>query len=308
MKKPIYIRASIIGLPFVWAVSCSPVIDAVSGRSAEFMKPCPLTSAGIATECISAHRVDAIDYSEVIDGSTQVLVFGETHFTDAHRNELIRALPELKKLGFGHLALEAMPSSKQDLVADYMRGRLTRVEFIAAIKSTWGHKPESYVQLIDAALAENIEVVFLDSDKEPSARPIDVKAPNWQELEEQAREMRRQDRSRREEHWMNVLSALLRRDQNSRVIMLVGSNHTATSAVTAPVPLRLSARNIRSTTIALEGGDVFIDSVFAEAARHANIQWRRFIVRIAPGDPNAEGDFHLHLPQTDSRNIIGKRD
>lgn len=107
---------------------------------------------------------------------------------------------------------------------------------------------------------------------------------------------------------MNVLSTLFLRDQNSRVIMLVGSNHASTSAVTAPVPLRLSARDIKSTTIALEGGEIFFDSVFTEAARHAEIQEKRFTVRIASGDPNAEGDYHLHLPQTDSRNTIGKRD
>lgn len=307
MKTSIFMKASVIGLPLVWAISCAPVIDTVSGRSAEHLKPCPLTSADVVTECISAHRVDTIDYSELVEENTQVLVFGETHFADAHRNELIRALPALKKLGFRHLALEAMPSSKQDLVADYKRGRITRVELIAAIRTIWGHNPESYMQLIDASLAENIEVVFLDSDKEPSAKPIDITAPNWQELEQQAREMRLKARFRREEHWMDVLSVLFKTDENSRVIMLVGSNHTAKSSVTSPVPLRLSARNITSTTIALEGGEVFFDSVFTEAARHAKIQGMRFIVRIAPGDPNAEGDYHLHLRQTDSRHIIGKR-
>jgi hypothetical protein len=236
-----------------------------------------------------------------------VLVFGETHFADAHRKELTLALPSLKKLGFRQLALEAMPSSKQYLIADYELGRITRSELIAVIKNTWGHRPESYVELIDAALALEIEVIFLDSDKEPSGNPIDVTAPNWEELEQQAREMRLQARSRREAHWIDVLSGLVP-SENNRVIVLVGSNHTAASAGTTPVGVRLSELNISSTTIALEGGEVFFDSVLTEAARRIKMEGARFLVKIEPGDANSEGDYHLHLPQTDTTRILGKRD
>lgn len=299
LDKPLAVLIFIFGLLFFWNAFDNP-----SERKAKRLAPCSLTSTNIVTECIRTHRVIAIDYSKLIEADKQVLVFGETHFADAHRKELILAIPVLKKLGFSHLALEALPSSKQYLVTDYTDGRLTRAALLAEIKSTWGHNPESYVQLIDAALAEGIDVVFLDSDREPADEPIDVTAPNWQELERLARARELNARDRREGHWIDIVAGLLSSNNNARVIMLVGSGHTSRSAATASVPKRLSARTISGTTIALEGGDVFYDSIITESARLCNLRTTRFIVRIADGDPDAQGDYHLHLPQTDNPHRI----
>jgi|GEM_PF-1918546 len=258
-------------------------------QSMQPLKPCPLDSAETLAQCISAERLDTFKIARLLDNDARVLVFGETHFANAHRHELVEALPSLRRLGFSHLALEVMPSSRKDLIAGYKAGLVPRAELVAAIKRIWGHKPESYVDLIDSALALDFEVVFLDSDRER----IDLDAPNWQELQRQAR-------ARREDHWMDIMSLLLQTGKN-RVIMLVGSGHNASRAATPPVRLRLSARNIKSTSIALEGGEAFIDSKLTRAARKAGIAGTRFIVKVEPGDSDAEGDYHLHLRQAKKR-------
>lgn len=283
--KAIFVAAQLL---FGAAFFCAGA-DAASAGSVERLQACPLIAVDIASECISTHRLDTFAYSELIDMDTRVLVFGETHFADAHRNELIGALPTLKGLGFTHLALEAMPTSRQTLVADYKAGRASAGELASEIAAIWGHNPLSYVRLIDAAMALDIEVVFLDSDRER----IDLAATNWRELEREAR-------SRREKHWMDTLSLLTQSNETSRVIMLVGSGHNAANAVTPPVSAQLSARSIKNTSIALEGGEAFIDSVLTMSARNAKIAGMRFLVKVESRAPNAEGDYHLHLRQAKS--------
>jgi hypothetical protein len=257
-------------------------------ESPEQLTPCPVMSVDVLSDCIAAHRADVINYSQLVNDTTQVLVFGEGHLADAHRNELIGALAKLKTLGFTRLALEAMPSSRQHLISDYKLGRLSRAELVQEISDLWGQSPQSYVRLIDAALSEGLEVVFLDNDRER----VDLSASNWRELEREAR-------NRREIHWLEELTALFVSDSKAKVIVLVGASHISLTAVTLPVQARLALRNITTQTIEIEGGDMFYDDTFTRAARLAMLQKTRFIVNTVSGEPGKQVDYHLHLPQTD---------
>lgn len=264
-----------------------------SGGPTANLTPCRLSSVEEVKNCLLTNRRDATDFSSFLQGES-VLIFGETHLSVDNRYELMAALPALKKLGFTRLALEAMPSSRQTLVSDYRLGKLPRDQLKAAIKAIWGHSPESYMQLIDAALVQGIDVVFLDRDYER----VDLSADNWQELEKQARD-------RRERHWLNVLTRQLDKHPGARMLVLVGSDHISLQAATMPLQSRLRESRIAAASIAITGGGVFYDDVFTRAARQGKLEKNKFIVRLSPLTGAGPGvDFYLHLPQTSEKRKI----
>ncbi len=264
-----------------------------SGGTTANLTPCRLSSVEEVKNCLLTNRRDATDFSNLLQGES-VLIFGETYLSVDNRFELMAALPALKNLGFTRLALEAMPSSRQSLVNEYKQGRVPRQEIKAAIKSIWGHSPESYMQLIDAALDQGIEVVFLDCDYER----VDLHADNWQELEKQARD-------RREKHWLNVLTRQLEQHPGARMLVLVGSDHISPQAATMPLQSRLRQSGIAAASIAIAGGGVFYDDVLTRAARQGRLERSKFFVRLAPIKGAWQGmDFYLHLPQTSEKRKI----
>ncbi|MBK9141163.1 MAG: ChaN family lipoprotein [Candidatus Melainabacteria bacterium] len=268
-----------------------------AGPDPESLSGCTFSTVEAVTDCLIARGCETIDYAAILDPSTRVLAFGEVHLSGAHRNELIATLPDLRKIGFNVLALEAMPASRQDLIRQYKEGSVKREDLKNQIDRIWQHSPESYIRLIDTALSLGMEVVFLDNDRER----VDLAAANWQELQRQARD-------RREEYWIAVMREVLESRPGDKLIALIGEGHISPLAVTPPVQSRLTAKGIASETIAFEGGEMFYDSIITEAARHGNLQKKRFIVKRNKTE-KTDVDYSLHLPQTeDVKKIILKRD
>ena len=113
-------------------------------------RSCSFDESTDVASCISLNR-RPVDYATIVDNETRVLVLGETHATAAHKDELRANLAKLAKLGFTDLTYEAMPSSKQDLIAGYKAGTVTRRHLNGEILKLWGYRSEPYVKVIDVA-------------------------------------------------------------------------------------------------------------------------------------------------------------
>jgi hypothetical protein len=259
----------------------------------------PICSSQILAEfaqCL-ASNAHSVDYSKLLDKSTKILVFGEAHAAIAQKQEIIDHMQELANLGFTVLAYESMPSSKQYLITQYKAGTLSREALSEEFRTLWGYNPEPYVMMIDAALEKHMSIVFLDTDYEH----IDLKKPNWAELERAAN-------VRREAHWVNLMANICKSDKNARIVALIGNAHVSS------IQLQLSQNVIASKSISLDGGEFFYDTLVTEAARQSNLQDKRLMIKTAPAlgrnDSKAIGtdsNYHLQVPQSANALIIGKR-
>lgn len=248
---------------------------------------CSTRSVEKLARCISSNWQEQINYSEIFASGAQVLIFGEAHGAKAHKIELISIMAELRQAGVTHLVMEQMPTSKQYLTLDYRNHRIDGDQLALEIKNVWGWEPASYVQLIDAAQANDIEVVFMDSDLER----VDLSAPDWKERELAAEK-------RREAHWNDVFAGLFQSNPSARVVVLVGSFHTEVNQQLPPLQEQLAQIGIKSNVITLEGGDFFYRSNVIEAARLANLEGRRFIIATEPTDSPTQSVYDIHLRET----------
>lgn len=269
------------------SVFAADVPSAVSASGTIGGATCPTRSVDDLALCIQKHRRAEIDYTGIFASGAQVLVMAEGHhLAAAHRNELIGSINQLKRAGVTHLVMEAMPDSKQFLIQQFRAGTLNRDQLAQEIKNWFGWEGKSYAQLIDAALKNGIDVIFMDSLGER----VDLSAPNWRQLELEARQ-------RREAHWLNVIAGIYRSNQLSKLIVLVGAGHAENDGTTPPLQGQLSAAGLKNRVITLDGGDTFYCSAITEAARQAGLKNERFVVATSPEDSPTGSIYHIHLPE-----------
>ncbi|MFA6092669.1 MAG: ChaN family lipoprotein [Elusimicrobiota bacterium] len=272
---------------------------AIQGRAYSQAAGCSLRSLNELLGCMQAQKQDDFAYSRLFEDGFDVLVFGETHFCNAHREELTANMAEFRRTGITHLALEAYPVSKQDRLSAYKLGMAGLREELKEIQhSTLAADPESYAQLMDAAVENGISLVGIDIDY----KGIDLSGPDRKKIEAL-------HQASREELWTRTLAELLKQEPEAKVLLLVGQWHISPENDNEPVRLqtRLSKAGLRTRAISLEGGEMFIDSIVTECARALGLGSRRFLLPTDTRDPSVGGDYHLHLPQ-DTRHILLRRD
>lgn len=229
------------------------------------------------------------DYGQLLKDPTRVAVFGETHIIPEARHELINNMKEFKELGFTDIALEALPSTRQDLVNDYLdpNGKVTREEMLEVIKEDWNYSQESYLELIDAAKENGLNVICLDT-----------RIPRKQQSEWDKQGDPLKAYKVREAHWNKLIGDRLDQDPNAKVIALVGGEHII---VDPTEPERL-------TTLLAEGGynplairlAVSIKEygrAFDEALQKAQLIDKRFMIPIFEEGPDKTSDYIVNFPR-----------
>lgn len=108
-----------------------------------------------------------VKYSEMLPSNISVAFFGEiSHNTHAYKLELLQALPELKRIGFTHLALEMFPKNLQgELKAFSKKGDNAKLlkSFLEEYWN-WGgdQSADLYFKLIEKARLLGMKIVGLD--------------------------------------------------------------------------------------------------------------------------------------------------
>lgn len=105
-----------------------------------------------------------VNYLEMFPRNIQVAIFGEsTHHQQAYKTELMESLPELKRAGFTHLALEMLPFTIQDKLNRRPKNKHLIKDYIMNV---WYRGNEgatlSIFKLIDRAHNIGMKIVGLD--------------------------------------------------------------------------------------------------------------------------------------------------
>ncbi len=108
-----------------------------------------------------------VDYATMLPENISVVFFGEmSHNTHAYKTEILNALPELKRIGFTHLALEMFPKNLQDeLNAFFAKGEKAKElkNFLSEYWAWGGDQTANlYFKIIDNARILGLKIVGLD--------------------------------------------------------------------------------------------------------------------------------------------------
>ncbi len=291
-----------LGLNWLQAAMITAIEEYVSSKEATPETP----EFGQLKEFVKSNQ-RAVDYS-VIAGNNRVVAFGEIHISDNTKTELHDNLKEFKKLGFTHLGLEFLTNDTRELLVTYQKLavgdpqkdplRQKLLENLRNFEYT-PRQPYLTMDLIDAAIAEGLTVVPLDS---PEAR---AQRDNG-------------DLYARDKEMASQIETILKADEKSKVFFIAGIKHTMHSLNSTTT--LLERRGVPTTAVTFVGDrlpDRTYTGDFEKAARDLFIANKRFMVPKTPelhGDPGsmnfiesqaeewlthrtAGADWTIHLPQ-----------
>lgn len=124
---------------------------------------CDAETKGIS-DFITKHK-ELVDYTKLWESETPVLFIGERHTLNSDKDEIIKNLPILKKLGMTHLAMEMLREEEQQIVDDYLSGKISREIILEIFKNGWDKGPgipEKYMELLDAAKLNGMRILAVD--------------------------------------------------------------------------------------------------------------------------------------------------
>jgi hypothetical protein len=231
-----------------------------------------------------------VDYKQLLDNGARIALFGETHPVNESRDELINNMADFKKLGFTHIALEALPSNRQQLVDDYHAGKATREQVLKALEDDWGWNPESYMKMIDSAKALGLKTICLD-----------VKIPQEQRDKWNKDGQYSRESEVREAQWAKIMAEQLAKDPKARIVALAGKGHTGIDETKDKyLTSLLSKAGLKTTVIELAGeSQRGLKNLFDMAVDAAGLNGERFMIPVYGRDKFRPSDYMIHLPSSD---------
>lgn len=227
-----------------------------------------------------------VDYEKMLGKDTQVAIFAESHPIDEVRSELGRQIPELKRMGFTHLALEALPASRQGMIENYYAGKVSDDALLAAVKTDWGWSPHTYKYLIETAKQNGMKVLATDLREESTSATSRLVNGTVS-----VRDLRR------EAQWVQIIGDTLKEQPDARIASLAGMKHTVFDPSTERYTTLLGQKNIRHKVIEYSTGWQNEDAreTFDEVVSLAKMHKQRFMVAVEP-TPTRPADYFVHLP------------
>jgi len=238
---------------------------------------------------INKHK-EPINYAELWKKETPVLFIGERHTLKSDKDEIIKSLPEFKKLGVTHLAMEMLQEKQQKIIDDYLAGKVARDKVLKIFKNGWNKGPgipEKYMELIDAAKSNGIRILAIDLYTKYDTGKFFRK---------------------RNTNWARIAEAILK-DKKARILFYCGQSHSGYNKVDDSANEILKKIGIKSKVVEFAGGEIasddpyfFVDKI-AKAAQNLKIDQKKFGLRINSNDDVRGMDYVIHLPQIEESNI-----
>lgn len=228
-----------------------------------------------------------VNYKEILGHDTQVAIFAESHPVDEVRAEIGRQMPELKKMGYTHLVMEALPATRQGLIENYYANKATDEAVLSAFKKDWGWSPGTYKYLVETAKENGIKVVAADIR--------DVKLPNAALDFAQQSALRDQAR---EANWARIIGETIKAEPDAKIAVLAGSRHTVLDPQNERLTTLLSRQNLKHKVIEYTAGwqDMDRREPFDETVALARMAKERFMVQLNPKTATRPADYFVHLP------------
>jgi len=111
-----------------------------------------------------------VNYAKMLPRTVPVALFGEmSHYNSAYQLEIIEILPELKSLGFTHLALEMIPYDEQEKLNNFYKSDANAKELQEFIEGHWSWGEDNPIpahkmlfKIIETARSLDMKIVGLD--------------------------------------------------------------------------------------------------------------------------------------------------
>jgi len=137
---------------------------------------------------VKKNYIKGVHYNLILKNNPQVVIFGDSHRVNSIRTELKRQLSFFIAAGYKVLALEAIPSSLQDDLGDFLKGKNDGRK----IKEHLYFRGEGYLELILEAHKLGMEIVGIDHPLTENVHNVDLaKTLNL-----------------RNEHWVDRISSI----------------------------------------------------------------------------------------------------
>lgn len=257
-------------------------------------------------EKILPRRDKGINYSSILGGEEKVILLGEHHSDLQIKEELENKLPLFEeRYGITHLGIELISSDFQPVI-DRLKSNSgkhaeAREKLVNYFYHTLGGSridnpkkvADKYVDLIEKALNQGIEVVALDSSQD--------KINKYQDNAKVQKV--------REKHMAEVINKELSHDESSRMLFLGGMAHVEISQKKKGLVSMPSSKerlpNLLNTKYKLPVVRVgFVkgsgNSYIEEAIKNANLRKEQFSLKIEKDNstllPNL--DWLIHLPES----------
>ncbi len=242
---------------------------------------------------ISEHR-EKVDYTKLWDKKTPVLFIGERHTVLSDKDELIRQIPNFKKMGMTHIAIEMLREEEQPLIDGYFKGIIEREKILAIFKNGWDKGegiPEKYMEIIDTAKANGIAVLCIDlytASSEYSTGAFFKK---------------------RNMNWARIIKETIKKQPKARVLVYNGSAHSGYNEVDDSANEILKKMSIVAKVVEFAGGEkvegepYLFDDKIGVAAKLQKLADSRFALKIDSKDEVRGTDYIVHLPQVEKAKL-----
>lgn len=244
------------------------------------------------SDFITKHK-ESVDYAKLWENKTPVLFIGERHTVKSDKDEIIKNLPILKKLGMTHLAMEMLLEEHQQIVDNYLDGKIASEKILKIFKDSWDKGPgipEKYMELIDVAKSNSMRILAIDLYTASS--------------EQSTGEFFR----KRNANWARIAESILK-NKKARILFYCGQAHSGYNKIHDSANEILVELGIGSKVVEFAGGEIapqdpyfFVDKV-AKAAEGLKIEGEKFGFRVSPANDVRGMDYVIHLPQIEKSRV-----
>ena len=231
---------------------------------------------------------ESVDYAKLWDNEVPVLFLGERHDVISDKNELIKNLPNFRKNGMTHLAMEMLRESYQGIIDGYINGEIDRGEVLKIFKKGWNKGlgiPEKYMEIIDVAKSNGVRILAID---------LYTKSSNY---------FTSDFFRKRNANWARIAKLILKKNKRARILFYCGQSHSGYNKVDDTANEILESVGIESKVVEFAGGKIakgnayFFTDKIAKAAQSVKLSGEKFSLRINSDDDVRGSDHIIHLPQ-----------
>lgn len=200
-----------------------------------------------------------VNYLEMFPRSIQVAIFGELdHNTGLYKSELLNALPELRRAGFTHLAMEMLPIFLQKELSRYPANK-GKVKAFLTKYWQWGSDANvmAFLKIIDKAHSLGMKIVGLDLAPEEHAKYDTCSTDELYNLN--GKVCANSSHLERNKVWTNLMHDLAQK--GARIVAFMHHWHAVENLYfETGVKELLAQKNIKSATIRMIHPNVYINT------------------------------------------------
>ncbi|MFH1638620.1 MAG: hypothetical protein ABIB71_09400 [Candidatus Woesearchaeota archaeon] len=245
---------------------------------------------------VKYHRQE-VDYSKIWPSDIPVMILGEKHTNRSPKDELISMLPDFKKMGMTHLALEVFYDIEQPIIDKFYDGKVKRGKLESLLSRVTLGDIKQDVSMVVVANKNGIKTLGIDLDLGGSITGWMV----FSTLETRNR------------NWTDIIIKTLEENPRARIAVYAGADHNGFGlSLGATVNEMLLEEGIKSVNVDYVGCEIynldekegeyinFLRDIFDEIAKSAKqlgIDKQKFMIPLDSSVKPRDADYIIHLPQ-----------